>query len=373
MMQTAEHKLQLQAWAVSAVLHGLIASLAIVFMGQIKPLPLKDVFEWEVSLVQPVVQAPKAEPAKPTPPVLAPKPQPKATPSVEPVPHVVTRQVQTIEKPAVVQRAVQQVIEASKPTEETVKPIERTVAVQERESVTSAQQEVKQAQVQERSVEQVVQTEATQESVRATPVLSPMAPVPITTSAQPIERVEHATTVEPSPVVQSEPIRQAAPVVTHQPVVEAPTAPVVAASPPPAQPRSSSASSVAPAIEPAAIAPPVQTYEQAPVVANAEPVRKSVKADLSWLAESLRRRLSELRRYPSAARLNGWEGKVVLRAVIGADGHLREVKVHRSSGYEVLDNAAIETIRLACPLRMQHELKADHVAVYVPIVYSLAG
>ena len=98
----------------------------------------------------------------------------------------------------------------------------------------------------------------------------------------------------------------------------------------------------------------------------------AVKADHGWLAESLRRRLAELKRYPSTARLNGWEGKVVLRAVIRADGHLSEVKVHRSSGYEALDNAAMEAIRLVCPLHMQQPIGTSEVA-YVPIVYSLGS
>ncbi len=115
------------------------------------------------------------------------------------------------------------------------------------------------------------------------------------------------------------------------------------------------------------------TRESAPQVAMTTRPTPSVKVDHGWLAESLRRRLAELKRYPSAARLNGWEGKVVLRAVIRADGHLSEVKVHRSSGHEALDNAAMEAIRLACPLHMHQPLGTSEVAVYVPMVYSLAS
>jgi protein TonB len=113
--------------------------------------------------------------------------------------------------------------------------------------------------------------------------------------------------------------------------------------------------------------------ESAPQVAVATRPTPAVKADNSWLVESLRRRLAELKRYPSTARLNGWEGKVVLRAVIRADGHLSEVKVHRSSGHESLDNAAMETIRLACPLHLQQPISTSELAIYVPIVYSLAS
>jgi periplasmic protein TonB len=63
----------------------------------------------------------------------------------------------------------------------------------------------------------------------------------------------------------------------------------------------------------------------------------------------------------------------VLRAVIRADGHLSEVKVHRSSGHESLDNAAMETLRLACPLHLQQPISTSELAIYVPIVYSLAS
>lgn len=117
----------------------------------------------------------------------------------------------------------------------------------------------------------------------------------------------------------------------------------------------------------------VQTQSSAPLVAKAAPVRPATKADNAWLAESLGRRIREVTRYPSSARLNGTEGKVVLRVVLRADGQLAEVTVHRSSGHEVLDRAAMETIRLACPLHMKQALSAPEVAVYVPIVYSLAG
>ena len=134
-------------------------------------------------------------------------------------------------------------------------------------------------------------------------------------------------------------------------------------------------STPAPATAAANDAKPAESVarESAPQVAMATRPTPSVKVDHGWLAESLRRRLAELKRYPSAARLNGWEGKVVLRAVIRADGHLSEVKVHRSSGYEALDNAAMEAIRLVCPLHMHQPLGTSEVAVYMPIVYSLGS
>ncbi len=99
----------------------------------------------------------------------------------------------------------------------------------------------------------------------------------------------------------------------------------------------------------------------------------AAKTDNRWLAESLWRRVAELKRYPSSARLNGQEGKVILKAVIRSDGQLADVFVQKSSGYSVLDAAAIEAVKLACPLEMKHALGKPLIVVSLPIVYSLAN
>lgn len=46
--------------------------------------------------------------------------------------------------------------------------------------------------------------------------------------------------------------------------------------------------------------------------------------------------------YPSIARRRGWEGRVVLRLEIGADGAVGDVAVSQSSGRSALDEAAVE-------------------------------
>jgi protein TonB len=83
--------------------------------------------------------------------------------------------------------------------------------------------------------------------------------------------------------------------------------------------------------------------------------------------------VAELKRYPSSARLNGLEGRVILKAVIRADGHLAEVVVVKSSGHAVLDAAAVEAVKMACPLHMKHPIGLPHIVVSLPIVYSLAN
>ncbi|MFO0700266.1 MAG: energy transducer TonB [Nitrospira sp.] len=97
------------------------------------------------------------------------------------------------------------------------------------------------------------------------------------------------------------------------------------------------------------------------------------KADNRWLAESLWRRVAELKHYPNSARMNGQEGKVILKAVIRSDGQLADVFVQKSSGYSALDAAAIEAVKLACPLEMKHAIGKPQIVVSLPIVYSLAN
>ena len=77
----------------------------------------------------------------------------------------------------------------------------------------------------------------------------------------------------------------------------------------------------------AAVAEPDPATLREHQVVAAAVARPAAKADYGWLAESLHRRIIELRHYPSTARLNGWEGKVVLKVSIRHDGQLKDVEV----------------------------------------------
>lgn len=272
----------------SGLFHGLALTVAIGLMAQVKPVVPKEVFTWDVAMVEPqriqkTVQTetkPTQEPATPTPRPVAPPPR---------KPQRVTQEVQTREVPPVVQREIRQAIETNQ-------QIQETVAVQPRTEI----------------VPQVQEEQSTE----------------VTQAATVEQQTEHVMVESPSSVVAESELTKPAESVPQEP---------------------------------------------APQVAVASSPAPVVKVDHGWLAELLRRRLAEIKRYPSSARLNGDEGKVVLRAVIRANGHLSEVRVHRSSGHEALDNAALESIRLVCPLHMHQPLGTSEVAVYIPIVYSLGS
>ena len=127
--------------------------------------------------------------------------------------------------------------------------------------------------------------------------------------------------------------------------------------------------------EPPVQAPqPLQSEQAAPApVVKASVSGSDMKIDHRWLADLLWRRVAELKRHPNTARMNGQEGKVIVKAVIRSDGHLADVFVQKSSGYSALDAAAVEAVRLACPLHMAQAIGKAQVVVSLPIVYSLAN
>jgi protein TonB len=95
------------------------------------------------------------------------------------------------------------------------------------------------------------------------------------------------------------------------------------------------------------------------------------RADYGWLAEALWSRVEKGKRYPHQARINQWEGKVVVRAVIREDGELVGLDVARSSGHSVLDEDAMASVKHAFPLRLPRSLGKTQVALQIPINYQL--
>jgi len=193
---------------------------------------------------------------------------------------------------------------------------------------------------------------------------------------QPIEPIPPIAQQVEAPQVREEPVEQRIVEVTEsktEPVVEAKVSePVaVAASTDLMEAQPIQQEPVAMASAPA-LSSDVPVSQERRVNAVAA-LGSEAKADNRWLAESLWRRVAELKRYPSSARLNGQEGKVILKAIIRSDGQLADVVIQKSSGYSTLDEAAMEAVRLACPLHMKQALGKPLIVVSLPIVYSLAN
>ncbi len=71
------------------------------------------------------------------------------------------------------------------------------------------------------------------------------------------------------------------------------------------------------------------------------------------------------------ARSREWQGKVMLRVLVSAEGLSDRVKVERSSGHEILDDAAIEAVKKWKFVPAKRGDTAVASPVLVPIVFSL--
>jgi len=86
------------------------------------------------------------------------------------------------------------------------------------------------------------------------------------------------------------------------------------------------------------------------------------------ILSSLRVRIVEGIRYPVIARVNGWEGTVIVSVRLDAAGRLEQAIVRQSSGHEVLDRAAAALLKKVTPV--ENPLSSP-ITIEIPIVYEL--
>ena len=220
---------------------------------------------------------------------------------------------------------------------------------------------------------QPVATPRRVQTVRPPIPAEPPREIPPTPTPQIVE-------ARPEPVVEQtvDPVEPPPPQVTeYQPTPVEPAPAVEAVEPAPSQPSQEAAEPAVAQVQPSEDAParigPAETAkpvdEERPLVAaGAAPIPRM---DFGWVREAIWRRIVEMKHYPRQARLNHWEGKVVLRAVIRSDGHLGDLAVKETSGHRVLDDAAMEAVRRICPIPLKHTLGRPQIVVMIPVDYRL--
>jgi periplasmic protein TonB len=70
-----------------------------------------------------------------------------------------------------------------------------------------------------------------------------------------------------------------------------------------------------------------------------------VKDHFTYIRDKILRNIS----YPDAARRMGWQGRVLLSFIVTATGSVKEFKIIQSSGFSILDQNAIETVKDTAP------------------------
>jgi protein TonB len=95
-------------------------------------------------------------------------------------------------------------------------------------------------------------------------------------------------------------------------------------------------------------------------------------ATRAYLRSRLLANLENYFHYPSAARRNGWEGTVLLGLRVEPDGQLDGVRLERSSGYAVLDDSALNSLKRVGKLAEARAwLEGRSVDMQLPVIYRL--
>jgi len=173
------------------------------------------------------------------------------------------------------------------------------------------------------------------------------------------------------PVAEPRPRPQPRPPVPHR-VRPEPSVPLQA--PAPAS-RPETVASVAPAIAPGAAttsAPVVAIVTSTSAPAPVAP-RAALDADgLRQYRAALGVQAGRFKRYPYRAREAGWEGRVTLHVVVAQAGAPVTLSLARSSGHGLLDEAALEMMRLAAARTpLPESLRGQDLAFDLPVDYNL--
>ena len=307
-------RLRASGWIISLCLHGTAVFLATLLASRIGLAPPSSLFHWDVTVVSPA-----APPSAPSPTI--------EQPQVGPSPARVT----TPSTPIPPKRSTAPELQHPTKSTATSKPV-------------------------------------IQEPQTSTPVLPPPAqdikPAPQSPLVPPLPEALEAPGVQPATEPPPTPAAHAPAEIQQQPAPTAPTA----KDPEPTTQLSSPMPTVQQSSE--QTSPPASTAALAPALSTIPaPVRK---ADYGWLAGILLPRIEALKEYPVDARLKHIEGRVVVRIVIQEDGQIVSATIAKSSGHEILDQAALETIRRASPLTLSQPLEKASVTMQIPLSFNLA-
>lgn len=392
-----------EGWAASVLFHLLGMIGAILLAANLKLPPQPTPFTWEIAMIEPAPNEPevvqKSEPVKQAEPVA--QSSPKVTDPQPAVRQVQTRTVQPVQKP--VRQQVREVRQAVQPV---VRPVDQPMPTVRTTQATQSVQTTKVTPV----VSQTVEAQTYSVSSNPTPVqtqteiasatpnvveqtvsqsqpasVSPKEAIhskPDVTQVAAMPQVKEQTIVEhnpAAPIEQYEIKTQATPVTTQRTIQTRPESPTgTEISPVTRQIAQAIDNDIKETSKPVThdimtqtVNTPSETehVQNRTVTSNFQSFQS--REDYLWLAELLWNRIDQHKRYPAKARMRHWEGQVVLLAVITNAGEVTTVDVVKSSGYDVLDDNAIEALRLASPIKFNQTLGKTQVAIQIPVNYRL--
>ncbi len=232
--------------------------------------------------------------------------------------------------------------------------------------------------------------------VEPAPLVVELVALPQPDSPSPVpavEPLEHAAVVrKPAPLQKSRPEPPPAPALTRtEPAPPAPVAlqrevapePVPLAplpearpeTPPPppiqARPEPQAPRQVEPQVPPR-VEPQVAAMPEAPAPLVRQALPSLDPRALKAYGETLAQAIDKRKSYPRLARMRNWQGTTQLKLRIGTDGKVQDLSVGSSSGFELLDAAAIKMVQESLPFpELPEVLRGREFTMAVPIAFKL--
>jgi len=198
---------------------------------------------------------------------------------------------------------------------------------------------------------------------------------PIAASHAPVQTPPSKLAPQPPP----DPVSATRPALTRPASSPAPAAQSAAPAEPARAPQAESATtalgSAASSTQPAA---PVQA-KAAPQLPAGVPTEAGAKsgneADTGTLEQyrlALIVATRRYKRYPAIALEKGWQGRVEVRMVIGANGMVASASIKTGSGHEILDNQALDMLKKGkTTVPIPASLRGREFSIDVPVIFNL--
>ncbi len=153
------------------------------------------------------------------------------------------------------------------------------------------------------------------------------------------------------------------------------TAPADAMKTAPPEPAPAAPATAVSSAQPAGTSQP-RSAHQAPVGVTTGAIPKSgSEADKGTLEQyrlALIMATRRYKRYPAIAMEKGWQGRVEVHMVIGANGAIANASIKTSSGHEVLDNQAMDMLKKGkTTVQVPASLRGREFTIDVPVIFSL--
>ena len=196
--------------------------------------------------------------------------------------------------------------------------------------------------------------------VTITAPAAPEAPVALEPVTEPVEEIKPE-------VIKPEVKPLPKPIIKPSPIVE-PTQPTAEVAPP--QPAVITTQAPSPIVAPPA--PVIAPTPPTPAVVTPKVNQEDLKATKNGYGNTLWSLISKHKKYPRIAQTRGWQGEVILELLLDGNGKLLEKNIIQSSGYDSLDQQALEMVTKAAPFPTPPDaLRGNNFTIKVPIPFKL--